>query len=141
MRRIGGTDRHSRGAVLPGHRAQRLRNLVHSAVLALGMALIAAACAWILFGADGVLWAALAVGLAALLTPSIAPDVVLSLRQARPLGRRDFPQFYALLDELARRAGLSVTPRLFHLPSALLNACRPFGSAADRRSGGAREPS
>ncbi|GHD53857.1 peptidase M48 [Thalassobaculum fulvum] len=100
----------------------RLRNILHSVVLVLGMALIAAACAWALWGWEGVLWAVGAVVLAMGLSPSIPPGLVLSLYRARPMSRAEFPEGYALSDELARRAGLPVPPRLHYVPSAVANA-------------------
>lgn len=109
-------------AAPPRHVLPRLRNLAHSAVLVLGMALIVAGCAWTLWGWEGVLWAVGAVGLAMVLTPSIPTAFVLSLYRARPMSRADFPEGYAVLDELARRAGLAAVPRLFYVPSAVANA-------------------
>lgn len=100
----------------------RLRNILHSVVLVLGMALIAAACAWALWGWEGVLWAVGAVVLAMGLSPSIPPGLVLSLYRARPMSRAEFPEGYALSDELARRAGLPAPPRLHYVPSAVANA-------------------
>jgi len=100
----------------------KLRNILHSIVLVLGMALIAAACAWALWGWEGVLWAVGAVVLAMVLSPSIPPGLVLSLYRARPLTRAAFPEGYALSDELARRAGLPEVPTLHYVPSAVANA-------------------
>lgn len=100
----------------------KLRNILHSVVLVLGMALIAAACAWALWGWEGVLWAVGAVVLAMVLSPSIPSGLVLSLYRARPLSRTAFPEGYAMSDELARRAGLPAMPRLHYVPSAVANA-------------------
>ncbi len=100
----------------------KLRNILHSVVLVLGMALIAAACAWALWGWEGVLWAVGAVVLAMVLSPSIPSGLVLSLYRARPLNRAAFPEGYAMSDELARRAGLPAVPRLHYIPSAVANA-------------------
>ncbi|MDX6750951.1 zinc metalloprotease HtpX [Geminicoccaceae bacterium 1502E] len=104
------------------HLRHRLRNLVHTALLIGGMLAILGACAWILWGPVGLVWT-LAVGGASLLaTPSITPELVMRLYGARPVAHREFPDGYALLDELARRAGLPHTPRLHYIPSSLLNA-------------------
>lgn len=104
------------------HRLHKLRNLGHSLVLIAGMAALAAACAWAIWGWEGVAWTTAAVVLLLVLSPSIPPGVVLSLYRARPMTRADFPEGYALLDELSRRAGLPVPPRLHYVPSALANA-------------------
>lgn len=100
----------------------KLRNLLHSVILVLGMALLAAACGWALWGWEGVLWTVLAVVLGMVLTPSIPPGLVLSMYRAQPISRAEFPEGYALLDELGRRAGLPATPRLHYVPSAVANA-------------------
>jgi heat shock protein HtpX len=100
----------------------KLRNLLHSVLLILGMALLVSLSAWALWGDEGVLWGLIAAALAMALTPSVPPSVVLSLYRARPLSRAELPAVYDGLDELARRAGLPATPRLYYLPSAMLNA-------------------
>ncbi len=104
------------------HTLHKLRNILHSAILLAGMCLIAASCAWILWGVEGMLWALAGFALAAALSPTVPASFVLSLYRARPLARSDFPPGYAVLDELSRRAGLPATPRLYYLPSSLLNA-------------------
>lgn len=104
------------------HTLHKLRNVLHSAILIIGMAVIAALCALTLWGAEGVLWAFFGVVLAMLLSPSIPTRLVLSLYQAQPLGRSQFPEGYAILDALSERAGLPATPKLYYVPSALMNA-------------------
>lgn len=100
----------------------KLRNVFHSAVLVAGMAAIVGACAWTLWGGEGVLWAAAGVVIAAMVSPSISPAFVLRVYGARPLGPDEFPEGYAVLRDLAGRAGLETAPQLFYLPSALLSA-------------------
>lgn len=100
----------------------KLRNLAHSVFLILGMALIAGACAWTLWGLDGVIWAFVGVAVAMFVSPSIPPGLVLRLYQARPLGPAALPEGHAVLREISRRAGLSAVPGLYYVPSSLLNA-------------------
>jgi len=100
----------------------KLRNVLHSVLLMLGMAMIAAACAWAIWGWEGVLWAMAAVAVTMIVTPSIPPALVLSLYRARSLGRQEFPEGYGLLEELSRRAGLPGVPRLHYIPSTVANA-------------------
>lgn len=108
----------------------KLHNLFHSAVLVVGMAAIVSACAWTLWGGNGVLWASVGVVLAALLTPNISPSLVLRFYGARPLETDEFPQGYALLHELAGRAGLKYPPQLYYAPSALLSVFTVGGPKA-----------
>lgn len=104
------------------HALHKLRNVLHSAVLIAGMCLIAAGCAWILWGVDGMLWAIAGFALATAISPTVPASFVLSLYRARPLSQYEFPAGYAILNELSRRAELPATPKLYYLPSALLNA-------------------
>src|SRR5690606_2389253 len=100
----------------------KLRNLLHSAVLVIGMAAIAGGCAWTIWGPEGVLWAVVGIVFALALSPSVPPGLVLSLHRARPIGRHAFPEGHAVLEELSRRAGLPAVPQLFYVPTSFLNA-------------------
>lgn len=110
------------GAADRRHRRHKLQNALHSVVLVLGMAAVAAACGWALWGVEGLVWSVASVVLAMVLSPSIPPGAVLAMYGTRPIARAAFPEGYALLDELARRAGLPVSPRLHYVESAVANA-------------------
>jgi len=100
----------------------KLRNLLHSAVLILGMTLIVSLCLWVLWGGEAVLWGLAGAVVAMALSPSVPPGVVLSLYRALPLGRAELPEVHAALAQLSQRAGLPRAPRLYYLPSSMLNA-------------------
>lgn len=104
------------------HRRHRLRNFAQSAALILAMALLAAACAWTIWGPAGILWAFVGMALALLLAPSAPPRLVLALYRARPIDRAAFPELHAVLAELAGRAGLPAVPRPYYVASAVPNA-------------------
>ncbi len=103
-------------------RFHKLRNLAQSAMLVLGMVSVAGLCAWVIWGPGGVFWAMAGVALAMALSPSIPPAFVLRLYRARPLEPWEFPEGYAILGELAQRAGLARVPRLHYVASSVLNA-------------------
>lgn len=103
-------------------RRHKLRNLIQSVVLLGGMTGLLAACAWIVVGPEGMVWIALGAGLALALGPRVSPRLVLALYRARALSPYEFPAGYEVLDLLARRAGLARPPRLYYVPSAMLNA-------------------
>ena len=42
--------------------------------------------------------------------------------RAREIGRRDLPEVLQVLEALAERAGLARVPRLYYVPSTMLNA-------------------
>lgn len=99
-----------------------LRNLVQSALLLAGMAVIAAVCVSAFFGAAGVVWAILGVLGAFLLGPRIPKGYLLSLYGARRLAPHELPEAQRILASLARRAELPAVPDLHYLPSAVPNA-------------------
>ena len=98
------------------------RNLLQSALLIGGMALIA----WVVVGTiAGPGLTLLMVGssvLALLLAPSLPKTLLLSAYRARRLTGRDFPQGIRMVSELARRADLPRVPALYYVPSELPNA-------------------
>jgi heat shock protein HtpX len=86
------------------------------------MLAILALCAWTVWGAQGILWALVAGGASLLLTPAVAPEWIMRMYRAVPVGPRDLPETRRLLQQLSARADLPGPPRLFYLPSSLLNA-------------------
>jgi heat shock protein HtpX len=122
---LGPTTRVSRHlAPLDAGQQQRhkLRNLVQSVILLGGMVGLLALCGWVLFGPDGVLGMALGGALALAFSPKISPGLVLRLYRARELVPPELPDVFAVLDRLARRAGLADRPKLYYIPSRMLNA-------------------
>jgi heat shock protein HtpX len=103
-------------------RRHKLRNLAQSAILLGGMVALLALCGWVLFGPDGVVGMALGGALALAFSPKISPRLVLRLYRARELTPRELPEVFAVLDRLAARAGLRERPKLYYIPSRMLNA-------------------
>jgi heat shock protein HtpX len=102
-------------------RRHRWRNLLHSALLLLGMVGLLALCTWPIFGLSGVPWVLLGGLLGLLLSPRLSPRFVLSLYQTREVGWHEFPPGIEVLQDLAGRAGIS-RPSLHYVPSRTLNA-------------------
>lgn len=103
-------------------RLHKLRNLAQSALLVLGMLAILGLCTFLLWGWAGLLWAVGLTGVSLLLAPSVAPEWVMRAYGARPLDPAEFSEGYALLRHLCVRAGLERLPRLYWLPTPILNA-------------------
>lgn len=103
-------------------RRHKLGNLLHSLLLLAGMLAILGLCAWTVWGVEGLLWAVVAGGLTLMLTPSVAPEWVMRMYRAAPLRAQDAPELYGLVQQLAARAGLERAPRVYYVPSRLLNA-------------------
>lgn len=117
------TERRTNNLMLRQTRhIHRAINVLQSILLIAGMASIAGVCAWTIWGSDGVIWAFAGVALALLLSPSIPPELILSLYRARPLSPKEFPEGYAIIRQLSKRAELPNVPKLYYVASSTLNA-------------------
>ena len=103
-------------------RRHKLRNRAQTWLLVGGSLGLLMLCAWVFAGVDGII-AAVAGG-AVVLAVSLraAPWMVLRLYRARPLRPEEFPEGFRLLSELAVRADLPTMPRLYYVPSRMMNA-------------------
>ena len=100
----------------------KLMNWLHSLLMLAGMTAVLALLGWFLGGAELMIWSIfLTLGLF-LLTPHISPRMVLRLYGARPLQPVEAPRLHELVAELARRADLPRPPRLYYVPSRVMNA-------------------
>lgn len=96
----------------------RLQTLLLLLVMAGFLALLGA----LLWGADGVFMLLTLGILLTLFNPNISPALVMRFYQARPLQPQQAPGLYAAVEALGDRAGLSRLPRLFYIPSNMINA-------------------
>lgn len=102
--------------------SHKLRNRLQSAALMGLLALLLVYLAWII-GGGGLAWFALGlVVMLSLANPAASPRLAMALYRARPLAYEQAPRLYALLGELARRAGLPRVPVLYYLPTRVMNA-------------------
>ena len=86
------------------------------------LALLLGYLAWVV-GGESFLWGTLlGVGLLWLINPVASPRLLVRLYGAIPLSPRDMPGLYAIVEALAECAGLERLPRLYYLPSRLMNA-------------------
>ncbi|NIR28280.1 MAG: M48 family metalloprotease [Gammaproteobacteria bacterium] len=100
----------------------KLNNVAQSAVLLGGMAGLLALIGWIIAGAQGLVWTAVLGVVVLLFAPRVSPAVILRMYGAAPLGFHDAPGLHRVVSELSRRAELSAAPRLYYLPSPIMNA-------------------
>ena len=100
----------------------RWLNRLQTALLVLTLLGIAAVAGSLLLG-DGGLWLALAAaGFTLLLEPAAASGLTSRLYGARPLYPDEAPDLWAVLRELAARAGLPAVPVPHYVPSGVVNA-------------------
>lgn len=103
-------------------RHHKLRNVIQSALLLLGMFALLSLCTAMVLGVEGMLWAAIGWVIALVLSPKLSPRIVLRMYRARAIQDYEFPEGFDILRALVRRAGLSRAPELWYVPSATLNA-------------------
>ncbi|MEO5337955.1 MAG: zinc metalloprotease HtpX [Magnetospirillum sp. WYHS-4] len=103
-------------------RRHKRRNLAQTALLMGGMLGLFAVSAWLVAGADGVVWAVAGGVLVLALTPQVSPRLVLRLYGAQEIQPEALPEAYDILAVLAGRAELPARPRLYYLPSSVPTA-------------------
>lgn len=104
------------------HIRHKWLNRVQTLLLAGGSILLLALTAFIFAGVSGVIWAALAGAASMWMAQRISPQLVLRLYKARELTAEDAPDLARLMRELTARADLPSVPRLYYIPSNLMNA-------------------
>ncbi len=100
----------------------KLRNVVHSVVLIGGIAGLTALCAFLLFGGSGVFWTFALVALVLLVGPRIAPEALMRMYNARRLPPDGGGAIPGIVAALSRRAGLETVPKVYIIPSDMMNA-------------------
>ncbi|KAB2847867.1 MAG: M48 family metalloprotease [Hyphomicrobiaceae bacterium] len=103
-------------------RAHSLRNHVHAFLLVGALAVIVGISSWLFWGAIGLIFAAVGVGLVLLIGPRLAPEAVMRLYKAQRVSPEMAPQLFDLIGQLAKRAELAQMPAVYVVPSATLNA-------------------
>jgi heat shock protein HtpX len=104
------------------HRRAQARNILHSIVLIAGIGLITALSAYTLLGKEAVIWALIVLVLFSFAGPSAAPEAIMRMFKARPIDTANGAGLIALVNALAKSAGLPAVPRIYLIPSATLNA-------------------
>ncbi len=105
-------------ALLP----HKIRNRLHSLLMIL---LLGGLCAWLAWFIGGPTLAVYSVAVVLLLyrlNPVASPDLAMRLFHARPLLPGEAPALQGMIDELAHGAGIAQAPRLYYLPSDVMNA-------------------
>lgn len=103
-------------------RRHQRRNRLQAALLLGGMAVVLALCAWLVAGEAGVVVVALGGLLALAFRPQVSPQWLLRVYGGQPLPVAAAPEVHRLVQALARRSGLRATPRLYYIPSPMVNA-------------------
>ena len=97
-------------------------NSLHSTVLLLSMTALLMSLGALLWGLSGAMVALIACGLIGLIGPRFSPALVLRMSRAQPLPRHAAEGIHQVFEELSRRAELPAVPKLYYVPSRMLNA-------------------
>jgi heat shock protein HtpX len=108
--------------------AHRLSNSIQSFLLVGALALLLGLLAWILGGPTLLFFVLAGVIVLYLANPIASPRLVLSLYRGRWVDPREAPELYEVLAELSARAGLRWVPRIFYIPSRVMNAFATGGA-------------
>jgi heat shock protein HtpX len=98
------------------------RNRLQSLLLLTGMALLLSLCGWTIAGEDGVFWALLMGGVSLVFGPQVSPWLTLRMYGAIPIHPAEMPALFQVLRQISDRAGLRHPPRLYYVPTRVLNA-------------------
>lgn len=100
----------------------KFQNTLQTFLMLAGIALILAFVGWS-FGGPGLMVGMLLAGVLMLIvSPQISPKAVLKMYKAQPLDYSTAPGLARVMDALASRAELPHVPKLYYIPSQLMNA-------------------
>ncbi len=103
-------------------RRNRTLNTLHTWLLGFGSLVLLAITAWAFGGAAGILYAIIFGGISMWAVRRVSPQIVLRMYKAKLVTPAEFPLGFRIVTELSDRAGLPAVPRLFVVPSKLMNA-------------------
>lgn len=103
-------------------RRHKVRNRLQSALILGGIGMLVAVCGYILFGPWGLIGVGAAVVAALFFGNRFSSAMVLRMYKARPLAPHQLPEVFQIIEHLARRANLDHVPKLYYVPSAMMNA-------------------
>jgi len=100
----------------------KILNLFQSAALVLLLAGLVSYLALVIAG-EALAWFMFAAVLVLFMSNSaITPQFILRMYNARPLSEYEAPQLHQLVNAIAQRAGLKAMPKLYYIPSRVINA-------------------
>ncbi|MGC9520701.1 MAG: zinc metalloprotease HtpX [Anaerolineae bacterium] len=99
-----------------------LRNFLHTVLLFIGMLLILGTLAYIFGGWRAALWGVIGSIPLLLFSQQMSPQLMLRMYGAKPVAPSGAPNIYRILEDMADRAELPRTPRLYYIPSRMMNA-------------------
>jgi heat shock protein HtpX len=99
-----------------------LINRLQTLLLLLVMMGLLALLGELLWGPDSIIMLIGMVALLFFINPSLSPNLIMRMYQAEPISAQQAPLLFSMLDTLSRRAQLEQGPRLYYIPSSMVNA-------------------
>lgn len=106
----------------PALRYYKWQNGLHTLLLMTGMLVLTSLLGWMLWGTGGVVILLVCVFTLSALMPRIPGAWLMRMYRARRLTPQTAPGLHNMVQELALRAGLPSTPKLYLIPSQAMNA-------------------
>jgi len=100
----------------------RMQTVTHTLAILAMMAGLFGLLGYLILGTAGLFLASALCVVFLTATPRIAPGLVLRMYGARELSQGEAPGLSTVVAELAQRAGLPAAPRLYYIPSKVMNA-------------------
>ncbi|MEO1700500.1 MAG: zinc metalloprotease HtpX [Pseudomonadota bacterium] len=104
------------------HQRHRALNSTHTTLLTVGSLGLLAFTAWAIAGAAGIIYALFFGTISLMAARRVTPAMILRMYKAKPVNAVNWPLGYELVTELARRAQLPSVPKLYVVPSNMMNA-------------------
>ena len=76
----------------------------------------------LLWGPDSIVMLIGMVALLFFINPSLSPNLIMRMYQAEPVSAQQAPSLFRMLETLRQRAQLEQRPRLYYIPSSMVNA-------------------
>ena len=102
--------------------SHRVQNDLHTILLIGGMAILLGLIGYLLFGTIGLVLLVVGGIFFVSAGPRVTPKLVLRMYKAKPVAVEEDTQLFAIVEELTKRAGLARIPKLFYIPSQMINA-------------------
>ncbi|EAY31091.1 zinc metalloprotease HtpX [Microscilla marina] len=100
----------------------KTRNQLHTLILFVSMLSLIALLGYLLAGQLGVIASVIMGILLMALAPGISPALILRMYKARPIDPYNAPNLHKIVQVLAKRAKLKAVPKLYYVPSTMMNA-------------------
>lgn len=102
--------------------SHRIQNDLQTILLICSMAILLGFIGYLLFGAIGLFILVIGGAFFMVAGPRVTPKLVFRMYKAKPVAVEEDTQLFNIVEELAKRAGLSNIPQLYYIPSKMINA-------------------